>query len=383
MSSHRVYDAPMIVTIILSLVLIAVCSALVILLLRPKSDQTVSLLLKQQMDHLKENVDSSARLVHQQMSELTKELSERLQSTAKMMQDANRHVGDRLDNAAKVVGEVQNRLGKMDEATARVYEVGKDIARLQEILRAPKLRGSLGEMFLGDLLAQVLPKDRFELQYGFQNGQKVDAVIRSVQGLIAIDSKFPLENFTRILEVKTDEERKSFRKVFITDVRKHIDAIAEKYILPDEGTLDFALMYIPAENVYYEIMLKSDESEKDLLRYAQERRVFPVSPNSFYAYLQTIAIGLKGLQLESGIREVMDNVARLRRDFEAFGRDFSLVGSHLTHARGKFEDADKRFQRLGDKIESLALREPSAGAPDQPELRVLPEPSALKEAERG
>ena len=175
----------MTLTVVLVISLLILTGFLIFVLIRSRG--TSELLLKQQMDHLRENVDSSSRLVHQQLSQLTKEVGDRLQENTKMMQEANRHVGDRLDNAARVVGEVQNRLGKMEESSLRIFEVGKDISRLQEILRAPKLRGSLGELFLGDLLAQVLPKDRFELQYGFKSGEKVDAIIRSAHGLIAID----------------------------------------------------------------------------------------------------------------------------------------------------------------------------------------------------
>lgn len=322
----------------------------------------VFVLLRQQMGHLRENVEASSRLVHQQLSQLTQELGDRLQETTKVMQEANRHVGDRLDNAARVVGEVQGRLGKMDEATQRVLEVGKSIASLQEILRSPKLRGNLGELFLGDLLAQVLPKGAYELQYLFKSGEKVDAVIRSAQGIVPIDSKFPLENFVRIQASREEEEKKALRKSFVQDVRRHIDGIAQKYIRTDEGTLDLALMYIPAENVYYEVILRDETA--DLLRYAQEKKVFPVSPNSFYAYLQTIAIGLKGMQIEEGARRILDDVSRLQREFERFGEDFRKIGVHLSNARGSFESAEKRHQRLGERLETLGV-EPSQ------ELRVL------------
>lgn len=325
---------------------------------------TELLLLKQQMDHLQGNMDSSSKLVHQQLSNLIKEMGDRLQESTKMMEEANKTVGMRLDNAARVVGEVQNRLGKMEEATRQIYEVGKDIASLQDILRTPKLRGSLGELFLGDLLAQVLPQDRFQLQYGFKNGEKVDAVIRSVHGLIAVDSKFPLENFIRIVQTGSEEDKKAARKLFISDVKKHIDKISSKYILPDEGTLEFALMYIPAENVYYEIILKHEDDEKDLLRYAQEKRIFPVSPNSFYAYLQTIMIGLKGMQMEEGVREVMNGIGRLKKEFLNFGDKFRLVGSHLANSRGAYEQADKILQNIGGKLETLGLEEAK-------ELRLL------------
>ncbi len=346
----------MALTIVLGAALLVVVGLLAFLLTRPKeSNNTDLLLLKQQMENLRDNIDSSSKLVHQQMSDLRKSMEEGSRASTKIL-------GDRLDNAARVVSEVQKSLGRMEEQTKNIFEVGKDISRLNDILRSPKLRGSMGELFLGDLLAQVLPRDKYELQYGFKNGQKVDAIIRSAQGLIAIDSKFPLENFVKILQLKDEEEKKSARKVFLQDVKKHIDAIAQKYILPDEGTLDFALMYVPAENVYYEIILKHEATDKDLLRYAQENRVFPVSPNSFYAYLQTIAVGFKGMQLQEGIRVVQDNIARLKGDFKKFTDDFTLVGKHLSNARGSYESADKRVQRLGEKLESLELEERREGS---------------------
>ncbi len=341
------------------------------LLAQRKGNDTQAVLFKQELDQLRQSLEGNTRTLNDQLLLLNKEVANQLQNSLKTISDSSRHVGDRLDNAARVVGEVQGRLGKLEEASTKIFEVGKDIASLQEILRAPKLRGSLGELFLGDLLAQVLPKDYFELQYGFRSGEKVDAIIRSAQGLIAVDSKFPLENFVRLLETKTEEERKLARRVFLNDVKKHIDSISTKYILPGEGTLDLALMYIPAENVYYEIMLKNEGTEKDLLRYANDKRVFPVSPNSFYAYLQTIAIGLRGMKLAEGVREVLDNVSGLKRDFAKFGDDFAKVGVHLSHARGSFELADKRREKLGEKMETMEL----------PEVRSEGTLRMLKEAE--
>jgi DNA recombination protein RmuC len=353
----------MLLTLLLVCALIAVVGILIFVLTR--SDDTSGLFLKQQLDNLQQNFDASNRAKDEQLEGLKKILTEHLQKNLEFVQTSSQNVENRLTMASKVVGELQNKMGKVEEATARVFEVGKNIASLQEILRAPKLRGSLGELFLGDLLAQVLPRECYELQYGFKSGEKVDAIIRSAQGMISVDSKFPLENFRRVVEAGTEEERKAHRKVFLQDVKKHIDVISKKYILPDEGTLDIALMYIPAENVYYEIILKSDGLEADLLRYAQERRVFPVSPNSFYAYLQTISIGLKGLQIEKGIRDVQNQMEGLKKDFGKFGETFSLIGKHLGNARGSFETAEKQYQRLGDKFESIGTPQISS------ELRVL------------
>lgn len=358
------------------LVLIAVVAVLVLKLLKPAPNSDV-LLLKQQMEYLQGNIDSSSKLVHQQMSDLTKNLGDQLHQARKAMEEGSREstkvLGERLDNAARVVGEVQKSLGRMEAQTKNIEDVGKDISRLNDILRSPKLRGSLGELFLGDLLAQVLPRDRYVTQHKFKNGQTVDAVIKSSQGLICIDSKFPLENFSKLLQLKDEAEKKAARKLFLSDVKKHVDAISQKYILPDEGTLDFAMMYVPAENVYYEIILKNDPDERDLLLYAQDKRVFPVSPNSFYAYLQTIAVGFKGLQMQEGIRVVLDNIARLKGDFKKFGEDFALIGRHLSNARSSYESAEKRAGRLGEKLDSLELAGPEGSTPagDKQELRVL------------
>lgn len=351
------------ITPLLLAMLIVSVSILIFLNLR-KKESASELLLQQQVDHLKETLDASSRLVHQQMSSLTESIDKRLHESSLLMEESHKNVGQRLDNAARVVGEVQKSLGRMEESTKQIFDVGKDIASLQSILKAPKLRGNLGELFLGDLLSQVLPPDRYKLQYEFSTRDKVDAIIHSAQGMIPVDSKFPLENFLKIIQSGMEDEKKSARKVFLSDVKKHIDTISQKYILPHEGTLDIALMYVPAENVYYEILIRQEEGEKDLIRYAQEKRVYPVSPNSFYAYLQTIAMGFKGMKIEERAHEIMRDLAALKKDFGDFGDRFHLVGKHLSNAKGSFEDADKKLQKLSDKMQGLVVG-------DSPDLRLV------------
>ena len=233
--------------------------------------------------------------------------------------------------------------------------MGKDIASLQEILRSPKLRGGLGELFLGDLLAQIFPPAHYTLQHRFKSGEAVDAVIKLGHNLVPVDAKFPLENFRRIVETASEDDRKVAKKKFMADVKRHVDAISNKYILPDEGTFDFALMYIPAENVYYELIIKDEavDTEKGLLSYAFTRRVIPVSPNSFYAYLQTILLGLKGLHIEEEAQEILKSLARLSGDFRKFQEEFELVGKHLTNTKMRYDESDKRLAKFGDKLQSL------------------------------
>jgi DNA recombination protein RmuC len=221
----------------------------------------------------------------------------------------------------------------------------------------------LGELFLGDLLAQILPPTHYALQHKFKSGEAVDAAISLGQGLVPVDSKFPLENFRRVIAGESEDDRKAAKRKFSADVKKHIDSIAAKYILPDEGTFDFALMYIPAENVYYEVILKDDAfgEDKGLCAYALAQRVIPVSPNSFYAYLQAIVLGLKGLRIEKNAHEMIQHLKRLQGDFQRFREDFDVLGKHLGNTRGKYEDAAKRLERFGEKLASVD--DSSAGPP--------------------
>ena len=324
-------------------------------LLRATQNDQSWLLMQQQIDQLRvqfgQVLDNSTQLIQQQLGQMIGNVNERLRENSEILQQTHQSVGQRLDNAARVVGDVQRSLGGLEEANRKIYEVGKDIASLQEILRSPKLRGGLGEFFLEDLLAQVLPPQHFTTQYGFRSGEKVDAVIRLGSSLVPVDAKFPLENFKRIIDITVDGDQARAKRQFAADVKKHIDAIATKYILPDEGTYDFALMYIPAENVYYEIIIKDDSTEeKSLSTYAMSKRVIPVSPNCFYAYLQAIVLGLKGMTIEQRAKEIIECLSRLQGDFTRFRDEFGVLGKHLGHAQSSYQNAEKRVEQLGQKL---------------------------------
>ena len=288
--------------------------------------------------------DQSLLLMQQQLGTLQQRLDAFGQTVAENLQQSTASMNTRLDNAAKVVGDLREKVGQ-------IHEVGKAAAELVNILRAPKLRGGMGELFLGDLLAQIFPPEHYRLQHTFQSGEKVDAVIQVGQRLVPVDAKFPYENFRRVVEAGTDADRLTARKQFLRDVRKHVDAIADKYILPDEATYDFALMYVPAENVYYETIIKQDAGEEhELLGYALQKHVIPVSPNSFYAYLQTILLGLKGMQVEVRAQEILASLQRLRGDFDRLAENFRLVGKHLTNATGSYADTEKSLTKLDAKL---------------------------------
>lgn len=301
-----------------------------------------------------ERMQSISQTLNQQLGNFQHTLDRRLD-------DNTKRLDQRLDVAARSYSDVQKGIEQMRQSSDKILEVGKEVASLQEILKAPKIRGGFGELMLKDLLTQMLPKENFHLQYGFKSGETVDAIIRLQGGLISVDSKFPLENFKRVVSAQTEEERKVARRQFYSDVKKHIDAIAGKYIVPEEGTLDFALMYIPAENVYYEIIIKDDD-EQGLLDYLGTRRVIPVSPNSFYAYMRTILFGLQGFQIEKRAKEIMGQLEKLGRAYERFEKEFDVLGNHIGNAHKKYEDAEKYLGKVGDQLEHTRLGEGIASA---------------------
>src|SRR4030042_3855394 len=300
-------------------------------------------------------LNKNISLLTEQLRVINEQVNQPLQRVNQQLQNSSGQIGQRLDTAARVIGEVKENIGRLSKASEQIYEVGKNIATLQEILRPPKVRGGLGEQFLGELLSQILPPEFFTLQYPFLSGERVDAVVKLGEKLVPIDSKFPLDNFRRIIESKTEDERKASQRLFYKDVKKHIDDIASKYIVPKEGTYDFALLYIPAENVYYETITK-DESfgeEKGILNDAFNKKVIPVSPNSFYAYLQVIILGLKGLKIEEHAREIQTLLVGLGKELKEFQEDFRLVGKHITDAGNRFDEARGRLEKFTFRLEQI------------------------------
>ena len=321
----------------------------------------VARLVRSELSSLR--ADSGTQLAERN-AEVDRRLHALVETMDRRLSQLDTKVDRRLESASRTTTQIHERLGKVDEATAQMLERAKDLARLEQALRPPKARGGLGELLLANLLRDRLPHDAYELQYGFKGGERVDAVIK-VERLVPIDAKFPLDNFERLVGAEGEDDRVLFEKAFARDLKAHVDAIAEKYVRPDEGTYDFALMYLPAESVYYELVCGKTGS---LLSYAHAKRVFPVSPTTFTAQLQVIALGLKGLQIEQHAHEVMAYCAQLQKDFGRFKEDFDLVGTHLGRAQSKFGDAERRLDRFEGKLERASEQEPAPLAATAPEL---------------
>jgi DNA recombination protein RmuC len=263
------------------------------------------------------------------------------------------------------------KLARVEESTKSMLERANDLKRLEQALRPPKARGGFGELLLANLLADMLPSSAYALQHGFASGERVDAVIRA-EKLLPVDAKFPLDNLHRVLDAEDDDQRLIARRALARDVKGHVDAIATKYVKPGEGTYDFAFMYLPAETVYYEIACGGSG---DLQQYALSRRVFPVSPATFHAYLTMIVIGLRGLQIEKHAQDVMAYCGQLAKDFGRFRDDFDVVGKHIGNAQGKYGEAQRRLERFETRLEQAvdedALEQRAAGLEVGEQLRAI------------
>ncbi len=320
------------------------------------TSEAVAQNLKQSSDVMFESLRTTTENINQQLSVVRDSLKQTTEQFNQQLSAQTNTIGTRLDTAARVIQDLQKSQGQLMQAGEEIKQLGMSMTKLEELLKAPKLRGGLGELLLEDILKQVLPMNAYETQYRFRSGNAVDAIIKTANGMIPIDSKFPLENFRKMVDVQSEQEKKAAYKLFVSDVKKHIDAIAQKYILPDEGTFDFALMYIPAENIYYETVIKNEMfgDVNDLYSYGSQKRVFSVSPNTFYAQLQVIALGFRGMEVEKSAKEIIQNLSRLQVDLGKFSDDFETVGKHLNNAKNKFDDAARRLDQFDGKLKQAS-----------------------------
>lgn len=305
------------------------------------------------------------------------------ESMDRSVEDLRRSVGERVSavedrlaagqkNVADTLGDVREKIGRVFESSQKVERLAGEMTKLEDLLKPPKVRGTLGEAFLEQALRDALPAGGWEMGYRFGDGTIVDAVIFLADRVVPVDSKFPLENFRRSREAAEEGERKRARREFGGDVRRHVDAIREKYIRPFDRTFDFALMYVPAEAVYCEIA--SDEEGGALADYAIGQRVIPVSPRLLYAYLATVALGLRGMELQRSATEILERLSELQREWGRVEEPFRTLGSHLRNSQKQYDAASRAFERFGGRLDAVSEREREE-ALERGEITSLPPPS--------
>jgi DNA recombination protein RmuC len=325
--------------------------------------QEVQISLAAQNQAIASQINSLMLSVTQQLGQVRQELQTGVASTGQLASDAQRDVALKLQSSTEALLQMSQKIGEVQQTS---QDLSKATQALQSVLGGVKTRGTLGEVTLERLLGDALPQSAYSTQHRFSStGVIVDAIVRSGERLLAIDSKFPLEAYRRLIE-SADNARRDFSLA----VRKHADSIAEKYILPDENTFDYALMFVPSEGVYYELLMTQDSKYGRLDEYCRGKRVFPVSPNTFYACLNAVAISLQGQKIEESARQLLAGMAGLKKQFELFGSAYEKLGGHLRHAQQCYEEADSRLSRARNSLEQI-----SQGALPESAPKAL-EPSA-------
>ena len=310
--------------------------------------------------------DRSFLMLQNQVSEVARAVDAKLGESSRIMQR-------QFSESAKIIRDVTQQLTKLDETNKQVVSFADQLQSLQDILKNPKQRGVLGEYYLETLLKNVLPPGRYQMQYPFKDGTIVDAVIFVQDKVIPIDSKFSLENYNRILDARDEDSKIELEKSFKQDLKNRIDETS-KYVKPEEGTMDFAFMFIPAEAIYYDLLInkvgtvKSDT--QDLIQYAfRDRHVIIVSPTSFLAYLQTVLQGLKALQIEESAKEIRKRVEMLGKHLSSYETYMQKLGTHLGTSVSMYNSA---YKELG-KIDKDVLKITGEAMEIEPELLERPE----------
>lgn len=321
--------------------------------------------LSGQTQNFSQQIGQMGQNVAQRLESVTQALQKGVTDSAQITAQAQAAMSGELKNSREMIGQIQKQLGEVQQ-TGR--EMSQATQTLQHILGGAKSRGSLGEVTLERLLEDSLPSAQYRMQHRFSSGEVVDAVVFLRDGKqMAIDSKFPLDAFRRIA-AEGDEARRAFAAA----VKGHADSIAKKYIVPDEGTLDVALMFVPSESVYYEMLMTEDSKGQPVDAYCREKKVLAVSPNTLYAHLCVIAMGLRGMQIEESAKRLSAGLSGVQKQMETFTEVFEKLGTHLKNAQQSFLDADKRLEKAQNTLGGLLGPASETQADSAPDERSLP-----------
>lgn len=349
-------------SVVIVVLLVAIFSVLVyVFFIRSGGDQAPEsmLLMQQQLQEL-------SRSMREQMSESNRVVQQgsqiQFRESKELIQQINRDVGEQIRSIQESVSEkllgVQRHVSEVSESSKQVFLVAEQLQNLEKVLKHQKQRGNLGEASLLLALENILPVGAYKLQYQFPGGETVDAVIETKDGFIPVDAKFSLDNYRRLVDATTDVEREMLEKEFKNDLKKRIDETA-KYIRPNDGTLPFAFMYIPAEAIYYDLMINEVGSIKSntrsLIDYAyKDKNVIIVSPTTFAAYLQSVLYGFRAFKVEEGAKEIQKNVEKLTRHLDAYNEYFTKLGISLGTTVNHFNAAHKEFGKIDKDVVKIA-----------------------------
>jgi len=299
-----------------------------------------------------EQLQGTQKLLQERITAQDTALRDQLSKQTATMQGQTGILQKHMQSTQSTLAQVTEKMGMVQQASKRMGELGKDIEDLQRLLRAPKTRGELGELGLRTILDNILPSEFVDYQHTFKDGKKVDAIIKLGKGLLPIDAKFPVEDFRRYAEAP-EEERASARRAFKSNVKKKIDSIASLYIRPGEGTLPLALMYLPAESLYYEAFVSLEKDEIDLWNHAFSKSVLPLSPATLVAYLKTVAMGLKAVVVERESGKVLELLGTLERDVATLGESHRVLGRHVDNAYKSFQKSSEDLRDLANDVERV------------------------------
>ncbi|HEV7454577.1 MAG TPA: DNA recombination protein RmuC [Candidatus Saccharimonadales bacterium] len=344
------------------IVLGGVCAILLVVLLRKPAphvaDNNMAMLLKQDVTQLSQDITKLK-------DGLQNQLTDRLDRNQQMMRES---IQKQFSESSKLITDVTERLTKLDETNKRVVDVADELKTLQNVLQNPKQRGVLGEYYLNQVLENVLPPGGFKLQYKLGKDDQghdliCDAVIMLDKGkMLPVDSKFSLENYNRLVEEPDKARREVLAKVFKADLKNRIDETS-KYIRPQEGTMDYAFMFIPSEAIYYDLLVNkvgaTNTSARDLIEYAfHDRKVIIVSPTTFMAYLQAVLQGLRSLQIEEQAKEIQQRVGELGRHLGSYEQFMQKLGGSLSTTVNHFNNAHKELKKVDKDVVKIAHASP-------------------------
>lgn len=298
--------------------------------------------LMEWLKDMKGSVDKNSEVLERQLKDQRETLDQQMRAHREAMNQQTKLIWERLDVSQNVIRDVQKQLGGLQE-------FGNDMKDLSNVLKSPKLRGGLGEQFLYEILENYMPKEMYATQYKFRDGAACDAVVFTDKGIIPIDSKFPMENFKLMVTAESQVDREKFKKIFVGDVKKRIEEIAGKYILPAEKTTEQAVMYIPSENVYYELIVNTPEIED----YAKKKNVVMTSPNTLAYFLKVILVAYQQSELQKHASEILKSLSGIKIEAEKFSDDLDVLEKHISNSYKSMDGIKNRFTKLFGRIESV------------------------------